>query len=443
MAQQQQEDLIRFFESVPEEQSGLAPLIATLDVGVSKTTCLASRRDNILDLHPNKPMRVLGVGVQSAPAMASGKPADFDACARAIRVAIDEASFMAGAPIKRVTASYSGPGLRGGVMRGETRVRGKAIADRDLVAALAAAQGHVAADQDVLHVEPLRYFIDDGEAVFDPVGLSGRTLAVEACIVTAPAHALAALTQCVRQAGAEIDDIVAGPLASGMSALTEDERNEGALLIDLGAGAMGVSVFAREGLVFAESIQLGGVRMTRDLAARLNTTFAAAERVKLAYGVVGSNFDPADTVLAPRLGADGRLESAATLRGVIAETLAPRVHEMLQSVRSRLAKAGYWGEQGPQRAVLVGGGAQLLGLREVASDVLGMPVRIGRPSGLTGFDQGESGPAFAAAAGLMRWRFEHPALAEVDGHFAPNLFDAARAMKGAAGKALDWLRENF
>ena len=73
-------------------------LVAALDVGVSKTVCLAARRDPILDMHPDRPMRVLGVGLQSAPAYASGKPADFDSCARAVRVAIDEAAFMAGAP---------------------------------------------------------------------------------------------------------------------------------------------------------------------------------------------------------------------------------------------------------------------------------------------------------------------------------------------------------
>ena len=41
-------------------------------------------------------MRVLGIGVQTAPAIASGTPADFEACARAIQVSIEEAAAMAG-----------------------------------------------------------------------------------------------------------------------------------------------------------------------------------------------------------------------------------------------------------------------------------------------------------------------------------------------------------
>ena len=51
----------------PAEQEGrqdagaaIAPLVASLDVGVSKTVCLASRRDPVLDMHPERPLRVLG-----------------------------------------------------------------------------------------------------------------------------------------------------------------------------------------------------------------------------------------------------------------------------------------------------------------------------------------------------------------------------------------------
>jgi cell division ATPase FtsA len=96
----------REVHEAPEAQ---APLVAALDVGVSKTVCLAARRDPVLEMHPERPMRVLGIGHQTAPAIASGKPADFDACARAIQVAIEEASIMAGAAVKRVVAGVFGP----------------------------------------------------------------------------------------------------------------------------------------------------------------------------------------------------------------------------------------------------------------------------------------------------------------------------------------------
>lgn len=419
-------------------------LVAALDVGVSKTVCLAARRDPILDMHPDRPMRVLGVGLQSAPAIASGKAADFDACARAIRVAIDEASFMAGSPLTRVMASYGGPGVGSQVARATIKLKNARISERDLEAVLNVAANAVSgAGRAVLHVEPLRYFIDDGDAMPDPVGKPGATLGVEACIVSAPADAIKALRACVRMAGAEIEDIIPAPFASGLSALTDEERDGGALMLDLGAGGVGIAAFAAEGLVYCETMPSCGVRLTRDLAVKLETSYAAAERVKLTYGAVGGGFDPREPVQAPKFGADGRLEAAVTLRGVIADSMTPRLHGLFMQVRDRLAKAGVVGQALPKRCVLVGGVSQLPGLRELAGDALGMPVRVGRPFDLCGFDSGETGPGYATGAGLLRWRMDHPELADVEESFQPSLAGAAHAMRSATTRAWDWLRDNF
>ncbi len=420
------------------------PLTAALDVGVSKTVCLAARRDPVLDMHPERPLRVLGVGVQTAPAIASGKPADFDACARAIRVAIQDAAAMAGAPIERVIASYSGPGLASKLVRASVKVRTGAIAGRDIDAVVAAAhQVASASDRMTLHIEPLRYFIDEGAPLADPCGLSGARLSVDACAVTAPQGAVKALAACVNAAGVDIEEVVAAPFASGLAVLTDDERDEGALVLDLGAGAIGLSVYAPEGLAHAETISCGGVRMTRDLAAKLQTTFAAAERVKLHFGAIGGGFDRREAVQAPRLGGDGRLEAATTLRGVIADTLRPRLHEMLLLARQQVSRAGFGGAAGPRRAILVGGGAQIAGIRELATETLGMPVRLGASLDLCGFDHGEASPAFAAAAGLLRYRFDNPDLADVEHNFQPTLAGVASLMRGAGGDVWAWLRENF
>ncbi|MGD9815376.1 MAG: cell division protein FtsA [Hyphomonadaceae bacterium] len=427
-----------------EDAALLAPLVAALDVGVSKTVCLAARRDPVLDMHPDRPLRVLGVGQQTAPAIASGKAGDFDACARAIQVAIEEAAAMAGAPISRVVASYSGPGLSARLVRGAVRVRGNAICARDVDAAIAAAMKDAPTPQlSFLHVEPLRYMIDDGEGIADPIGHPGKMLAVEACVVTAPTEALNALKACIRQAGAEVEEIVAAPKAAALCALTQQEREDGALVIDLGAGSIGLAVFAGDMLVHAETLAAGGVRLTRDLAVKLQTTFAAAERVKVAFGAVGDACDPREPVQAPRLGLDGRLEAATTLRGVIAETLTPRLAEMLLAARQQLVRAGFVGEDAPQRAVLVGGGAQIPGVRELAAEALGIPVRLGRPFELCGFDHGEVGPAYAAAAGMLRWRLDTPTLEDVDTSFQPTLAHAAASLRNAWRGTWGWLRENF
>lgn len=421
-----------------------APLVAALDVGVSKTVCLAARRDPVLDMHPDRPLRVLGVGHQTAPAIASGKPADFDACARAIEVALAEAAAMAGASISRVVASYAGPGISSQIVRGAVRVKGQVVTGRDVDNALnAAIQAAPTPQRAVLHVEPLAYSIDDGENIADPHGHAGRMLAVEACVVTAPLEAVNALKSCVRAAGADVEEIIAAPKAAALAALTAEERQEGAVLIDLGAGTTGIAAFLDDTLVHCETVAVGGVRLTRDLAAKLQTTFAAAERVKLHFGAVANACDPREAVAAPRLGADGRLEASTALRGAIADTMTPRLYETLLMVRDRLARAGFFGADGPQRAVLVGGGAAIPGVRDLAIEALGMPVRLGRPFELCGFDHSDVGPAYATSAGLLRYRMDGPELEVVDEGFAPSLGQAAAMVKNAVHDMWNWLRVNF
>src|SRR5262249_4150166 len=159
------------------------------------------------------------------------------------------------------------------IVRGASRIRGKLVASRDIEAVLQAAMAAAPAPQlSFIHVEPLRYFVDDGAPLSDPTGQAGKMLSVEACVVAAPTDALNALKSCVLQAGGEVEEIMAAPFAAGLSALTPEEREAGALVLDLGAGSLGVAVFAGEGLVHAETVASGGVRLTRDLAQKLQTT---------------------------------------------------------------------------------------------------------------------------------------------------------------------------
>jgi cell division protein FtsA len=343
-----------------------------------------------------------------------------------------------------VVASYSGPGLSSRIVRGAARVKGGSISQRDVENAIDQAMKAAPTPQlSFIHVEPLRYMIDDGEGIADPIGMPGKMLAVEACVVTAPTEALNALRGCIRLAGADVEEIIAGPHAAALSALTPEERAEGALLVDIGAGSIGVAAFADDALVHCETLSAGGVRLTRDLAAKLQTTFAAAERVKLHFGAVGNACDPREAVQAPKLGLDGRLEAATTLRGVISDTLTPRVVEMLLAVRERLDRAGFAGIEGPPRAVLVGGGAMIPGMRDLAAEALGIPVRVGRPLELCGFDHGEAGPAYAAAAGLLRHRLDGGAFDAVDADFQPSLSKLGASMRNAVHGMWTWLRENF
>ncbi|MFH1085000.1 MAG: cell division FtsA domain-containing protein, partial [Chloroflexota bacterium] len=53
--------------------------------------------------------------------------------------------------------------------------------------------------------------------------------------------------------------------------------------------------------------------------------------------------------------------------------------------------------------VLTGGTAKLRGLRELAERRLGLPVRVGAPTGMQGLVEAISSPSYAASVGLLLW----------------------------------------
>ena len=117
--------------------------------------------------------------------------------------------------------------------------------------------------------------------------------------------------------------------------------------------------------------------------------------------------------------------------------LKPRVEEILEMVRDRLAASPFASEP-RARVVLTGGASQLNGLPELAARILGRHVRIGRPLGIAGLPDEAKGPAFAVAAGLL----VYPQAAHLE-HFEPRRTRHLMTGTGYIARVGRWLRESF
>lgn len=427
---------------MPREQAG--KLIGALDFGASKIACLIARYDGT-------ELKIVGVGLAKPQIGPNGTPLDFDACVRAIRIAVDQAERMAGETISSVIASFGGKGLSSRQVIGQAALPPGPITPKAVRAALAAGLEHgPGAGKVVLHATPLGYRIDESALVADPRGREGKNLTAQMTLVTAPEAAVAALVDCITEAGLRTSRVVASPYAAGLAILSPEERAIGSVALDCGAGHVGIAAFTGGHLVLADSGPIGGAALTQDIAQRLGATYAAAERVKLAHGGF-SHAPPAEIpVEAPSLGADGRLEARVVSRGSIIEAMGPRLEEMLAAVRARLTPVMDREGQKPWRAALTGGGAQLSGLRDLAEAMLNRPMRMGRPVGFGPLDQGAQAYVFAVAAGLLRFEIDPPAEAigapeAAASTPAPKLHLPPMSSKvgSAMGKAWGWLRENF
>jgi cell division protein FtsA len=418
-------------------------VVCALDIGTSKIACLIGR------LTPRSPqevlrrrshaVEVLGLGHTQARGMKAGTVVDLVEAEAAVRQAVDAAERAAGVHIESVIVSVSAGRIASELYAASVPLRGTA-GEADIERVLAAGSRHsVRQGRAVLHSLPIGFALDDVRSIRDPRGMLGRRLGVDMHVVTVDAAATRNLMLTVEQGHLAVEAMVATPYVAAQSVLADDEADLGTAVVDVGAGTTTTAVFSAGRFVHADGFALGGNHITMDLARGLNARIADAERIKILHGstIVGRSDDRDMISIAPVGEHEGEPPQLVP-RAAVTRIIAPRVEEILEMVRDRLAASPFAADpHGP--VVLAGGSSQLAGLPEVAARILGRQVRIGRPLGIAGLPDIAKGPAFAAAAGLL----VYPQLAYLE-HYEPRR--TRHLMTGTDGyfaRVGRWLRESF
>ena len=226
-------------------------------------------------------------------------------------------------------------------------------------------------------------------------------------------------------------------IGPGLATLVEDEIQLGVTCIDMGGGTTSISVFFDGELVHTDSIPVGGVHVTNDIARGLSTPLGQAERMKTLYGnALGSASDDREVITAPLVGEEKSSEASHIPRSMLVGIIRPRIEETLEMVRDRLQAAGFDKVAG-RRVVLTGGASQLPGVRELASSIINKQVRMGRPKAMEGMAEAITGPAFSTAVGLLHYAISNNAEAPSAAYYPPE-----QTNRGF-GRFGQWIRENF
>jgi len=419
-------------------------LVAALDVGTSKIACLIAR------LKPQPPqdvlrrrshaVEVIGFSHTESLGMKSGHVVDLDEAEEAVRHAVDLAERNAKCQVESVVVSLSAGRPVSELLSAEIAIAGSAVGNHDIARVLAAGSRQSVRDgRVVLHSLPIGYSLDDAHGVRDPRGMLASRFGVDMHVVTADAAPARNLVLAVERCHLMVEALVAGPYVASLATLADDEADLGAAVIDMGAGTTSTAVFTDGRFIHADAFALGGRHVTLDIARGLNISVQDAERIKTLYGsVLIGGADERDMITVPAASGEEREAPRFVSRETLTRIIKPRAEEILEIVRDRLAASPFKAE--PRgRIVLVGGACQLTGVSDLAARILGRPVRIGRPLGISGLPEAARGSAFAVAAGLL----VYPQLAHLE-HFEPR---HTRHFKTGTGGYIArvgrWLRESF
>ncbi|MDM7324939.1 MAG: cell division protein FtsA [Thermus sp.] len=371
-------------------------IITGLDVGTSKVTTV------IGELAPDGVLDIIGEGSVPSQGLKRGVVVNLERTTEAIRQSIHQAERVAGVKVERVLLGVGGPHLKSVTSHGLAAIRrGQSISPADVERAIEQAKAYpFDSDQELLHALPLEFKVDGQEGIRDPVGMAGVRLEVDVHLVAAGRGPLANLRRAVEEAGLEIEALVAQPLASGLGVLGPEEEHMTVLLLDVGGGTTEVAVFREGRLAHSSVLPLGGDHVTQDIAQLLKIPFEEAERVKRKYGAALPEL--ADPELVLEINQEG-----GSLGEVPAPELAriirPRLREILHLARQSVDEALGPLEIKVNRVILTGGTALLKGFDLLARQQYGLPVRVGKPHGVSGLTDVVATPAHATAVGLVRY----------------------------------------
>ncbi|MGY6634457.1 MAG: cell division protein FtsA [Alkalilacustris sp.] len=422
-------------------------VVAVLDIGSAKIACLILRLDPgptggeeeaVGPMAGQAGFRVIGAATTRARGVEFGEIAAMQETERAVRTAVQAAQKMAQTRVDHVIACFSGGMPRSYGLAGAVETVDGTVDDGDIGRVLAACDMPPFGEgREVLHAQPVNFALDDRSGLGDPRGQTGRQLACDMHLLTVDARAISNLVHCLGRCDLELAGIASSAYAAGRSSLVEDEQELGAACIDMGGGATGLSIFIKKHMIYTDSVRMGGVHVTSDIAKGLQIPLATAERLKTLHGgVVATGVDDREMIEIGGDSGDWERDRRTVSRTELIGIMRPRVEEILEEVRARLDAAGF--EHLPsQSIVLTGGASQIPGLDGLAARILGSQVRLGRPLRVRGLPQAATGPDFSATVGLCLFA-AHPQDEWWD-FDAPTTQYPARSLR----RALRWFREHW
>jgi cell division protein FtsA len=419
-------------------------LVAALDIGTSKIACLIAR---LKPCPPSDALRgrthaveLIGLSHIQSRGVKAGAVVDLAECEQAVRQAVALAERMAKVRVESVLLSVSAGRLQGNLVEASAELRNGAVTPADMSRVVSAGMHHATPrGRTVLHALPVGFSLDGVKGVRDPSGMVARHFGIDMNVVTAEATAAKNLMLVVERCHLNVEAMAAAPYVAGLSVLTDDEADLGAAVIEMGAGTTTIATYSGGQFVHASGFALGGQHVTMDLARGLGACIADAERIKTLYGtVLTGGSDARDVMSVPSAGDDDRDAPQIVSRATIANIIRQRVEEIFEMVRDRLAESPFAAEP-RARVVLSGGASQLTGVPELASRILGRPVRVGRPLGFGRLPAEAKSASFAVPTGLLLYpQFAH--LEHVEPRHTRQIMTGTDGYFGKVGR---WLREGF
>jgi cell division protein FtsA len=377
--------------------------VAAIDIGTTKIVAIVGKKNE------NGKIEILGLSKALSKGVKRGVVLNIEDTVNAIQTTVDDVQKRSGIVFSEVFVGIAGQHIKSMKNRGYiTRDNYEDEIKKEEVFRLIEDMHkiHIDIGEEIIHVIPQNFIVDNETGVKSPIGMCGRRLEANFHIVIGQVAAAKNIEKCVRKANLLVKDMILEPLASSDAVLTDDEKEAGVVLVDIGGGTTDVAVYYDNIIRHTAVIPLGGNVVTKDIKEGCAILQRHAEQLKIQYGSALGDIAPEDKVVSIP-GISGREPKEISFRS-LSYIIQSRMEEIIDFVNFEIQNSGY-ADKLAAGVVITGGGAMLRHLPQLMKFKTAMDVRIGLPNEhLAGTGKNEiNQPMYATAVGLIMRGFEY------------------------------------
>src|SRR5512133_3879699 len=377
--------------------------VAAIDIGTTKIVAIVGRKNE------NGTIEMLGLSKAVSTGVRRGIVLNIEETVNAVQTTVNDVQKISGIMFSEVFVGIAGQHIKSMKNRGyiirdnyEDEIKKeevfRLIDDMYKI--------HIEIGEEIIHVLPQNFIVDNEAGVKNPIGMCGRRLEANFHIVIGQVAAAKNIEKCIRKANLSVKDMILEPLASSDAVLTDDEKEAGVVLVDIGGGTTDVAVYYDNIIRHTAVIPFGGNVVTKDIKEGCAILQRHAEQLKIQYGSALGDIAPEDKVVSIP-GISGREPKEISFKS-LAYIIQSRMEEIIDAVNFEIQNSGY-ADKLAAGVVITGGGAMLRHLPQLMKFKTAMDVRIGVPNEhLSGSAKNEiNQPMYATAVGLIMKGFEY------------------------------------
>ncbi len=303
--------------------------------------------------------KILGTGLTESKGLRHGYIINSADVTQSIQAAVRQAEKTSGVKINKAYVAVGGIGLSGITSSSSTMI-GRAdlqITDLDIEKLNEICEQNISPNliqnHRILHSIPLSYKID-GKPVLakTPIDMKGTKLEVKMLFITCLEAHLNDLLEAIDQAGVEVIDVMASPIAASFVTLTKAQKIAGCVLANIGAETITIVIFENNIPISLEVFPIGSTDITNDIALGLKIPLEEAENIKVG-GITGATYS----------------------KKKLDEIVTARLADMFELIENHLKKVGRNGLL-PAGIFITGGGGGIGTIEDFAKAALKLPSRI-------------------------------------------------------------------